>query len=288
VNPLLRPGRPEDREAIEGFTRDTFSWGDYVARIYPDWLADPAGQTLVAEVAGEVVAVARSAMLSPHEAWLQGSRVHPEHRRRGLGTALAENLVHWAADRGARVVRLITETDNTASLKQVSLIGFRPECDWLAAEREVGNRVPVVRGNGGRRLPATDRLRPAPPVDAETAMLAWTTSPLERAGRGLFPIAWCWRRLRLADLQNAARRGALWQADQGWAIVEPDEDTLRVPWVATTAETAGVMMRTLVDHAAAAGAARIETMVPALDWLHAAVDRAGFRIHPMRIMSKLL
>ena len=288
MDPLLRPGRPEDREAIEAFTRDTFSWGDYVAGVYPDWLTDPAGQTLVAEIGGEVVAVARAAILSAGEAWLQGSRVHPGHRRRGVGTALAENLIDWAASRGARVVRLITGTDNTASLRQVSLIGFRPECDWLAAERETGSRSPVVRPNGGPRLTAADRLRPAPPADAEPAMLAWAAGPLERAGRGLFPVAWCWRRLWLADLQDAARRGALWQADPGWAIAQPDEDTLWVPWLAITAETAKVMMRALVDRAGAAGAARLEVMVPALDWLDAALDHAGFRIHKMRIMSKVL
>ncbi|MFH1103483.1 MAG: N-acetyltransferase, partial [Actinomycetota bacterium] len=56
-----RIGRPEDLPAIAAWTRDTFSWGDYVADAFLDWLAEEAGTVMIAELDGIPVAMGRVA-----------------------------------------------------------------------------------------------------------------------------------------------------------------------------------------------------------------------------------
>ena len=288
MEPVLRPARPDDKAAIAAFTRDTFSWGDYVGERLDEWLAAPDSMTVVAEAGGEAVAIARGALLSPTEAWSQGLRVHPDHRRRGLGTALLEHLATWAGAAGARVMRLSAETGNGPALSLFPGLGFRPIGDWLEAERPVASGKPVPGGNGGKRVPALERLTPAPPYEADAAMLAWAGGPLERAAHGLFTAHWSCRRLTVDDLQAAARRRALWQARSGWAIAESDEGVLRVPWLCTYPEDCRVFLRALRDLAAGAEAERIEMPVPEVDWLCSALEQAGWELFPLRVFARAL
>ena len=288
MDPVLRLARPEDKAAIAAFTRDTFSWGDYVGERLDEWLAAPDSLTVVAEAGGEAVAIARGALLSPTEAWSQGLRVHPDHRHRGLGAALLEHLATWAGAAGARVMRLSAETGNGPALSLFPGLGFRPIGDWLEAERPVASGKPVPGGNGGKRVPAPERLTPAPPFEADAAMLAWAGGPLERAAHGLFTAHWSCRRLTVDDLQAAGRRGALRQARSGWAIADDDQGILRVPWLCTYPEDARVFLRALVDLAADAETERIEMPVPEVDWLRTALEQAGWELFPLRVFARAL
>jgi GNAT superfamily N-acetyltransferase len=291
VEPVLRPARPEDKAAVAAFTQGTFAWGDYVAGRFDDWLAAPDSLTVVAEVESQTVGLARGALLSPAEAWAQGLRVHPDHRRHGLGAALMRHLAAWAASSGARVIRLSAERENQPALRLFAGLGYRIVGHWLGAERTVGTNAPGASpgSNGGKRVPAPQRLTPAPAAEADAAMLAWAGGPLEQAAHGLFVARpWTWRRLTLADLEAAARRRALWQAPAGWAVAEQTEDALHVSWLCTHAEEARPMLRALADLAAGTAAERLEIEVPDVDWLRAALDLAGWRIFPVEVCARAL
>ena len=129
----IRPGRPEDHEQIAAFTVNTFTWGDYVADAFLDWLVEPGTRTAVAEIGDRVVGMARAALVSPVEAWAQGARIHPDHRRRGIATDLSLHLWEWARSQGALVVRLAIEDWNEAAQSQVTAMGFRPAGSWARA-----------------------------------------------------------------------------------------------------------------------------------------------------------
>jgi GNAT superfamily N-acetyltransferase len=281
----VRPARLEDREPIAGFTTGTFPWGDYVADEFETWLADDRGVVMVGEADGQVVGMARIALVSPDEAWSQGARVHPGFRRRGVGSAIADALQDWAARRGAKVVRLVVEDWNDAARGQVVSLGFRPVSGWIFATRGVGENSPVPEGNGGKRLVAPEGIRPAPSAEAEPALLAWASGPLDRAARGLHPVGWTWRRLTRADVIEAARRRALWEGRPGWAIAQVDEDSFRVSWVVTTEDDASAMVRALVDRAAAAGVERLTMMAPAIDWMRRAVQRGGCEVNRLTVYA---
>ncbi len=279
----------EDQPAIASFTKDTFSWGDYVTRVYKDWLADPDGMVMVAaDQTDRAIGMAKVALLSPAEAWAQGARVHPDWRRRGVGSAISAELWAWAAERGARVVRLMVEDWNEPARAQVAAMGFRAVSQWAIADRAVGDASPVIEGNGGRRRQTGELLRRVPSSEAEPAFLSWTTGPLSVAARDLVALGWTWRRLQVADLAAAARRDALWEGAPGWAIAEDTDRAFEVSWLETSPENAYRMVRSLVDAAVSQSAEQFHAKMPNVEWLVRALRRAGCEIAPMTIYTREL
>jgi GNAT superfamily N-acetyltransferase len=290
MEPLIRPATDEDVRTIAAWTQDTFPWGDYVPEALPYWMDAEGSLVAVAEVGGEVIGVSRAKLLSPTEAWAQGTRVHPDHRRTGVGRALSEYLADWSREQGARVIRAMIEEWNEAARAQSLAMGYRDIGGWLRAGRGVGENSPVPEGNGGRRVPAAEQLRPAHSSEATAALMSWSGGELERAARGLIPIrTWRMRRMVPGDLVEAARRRALLSGRSGWAIGEVEEgEAYEVPWIATTATDVNALLRALVDRAAAAGLDEIRVMLPAVAWLQRALRRRAFEVHPLRIYARSL
>jgi GNAT superfamily N-acetyltransferase len=289
MQPLIRPARDGDAEIIATWTHDTFEWGDYVADAIPTWMAEDDSLVLVAERDGQVIGISRTLLLSPTEGWAQGTRIHPEHRRTGVGSALAEHLADWAAVSGARVMRSMVEEWNEPARNQSLKLGYRDVGGWVRAGRGVGDNSPVPEGNGGRRVPAAEGLRPAHSSEAQPALMSWSGGPLERASRGLLPIGtWRMRRLIADDLAAAAKRKALLSGRAGWAIGDIGEDAYEVSWISATETDVQSLLRALIDRAAAAGSEEIRVMLPAADWVVQALRRRGFELHPVRIYAKSL
>jgi GNAT superfamily N-acetyltransferase len=289
MEPVIRPARDDDVAVIAGWTRHTFEWGDYIADALPDWMSRDDAVVLVAVRDGAVVGVSSSRMLSPTEAWAQGTRIHPDHRRQGLGMSLAPALEVWAREQGARVMRSMVEDWNEAARSQSLKLGYREVGTWVRAGRAVGENSPVPEGNGGRRVPAAESLRPAHSSEASAALMSWSGGELERAARGLLPVGtWRLRRLTPDDLTGAARNQGLLTGRPGWALLEHREDGYEVPWIATEEVDAGALLRALVDLAADAGKEDLHVMLPAVPWLVAALERRSFETHPLRIYAKPL
>lgn len=120
---IVRKARPEDVPAVVEFTRNTWEWGDYVPRVFADWVSE--GTAYVAELDGTVVAAARLLMVG-ETAYLQGLRVRREYRRRGIGRAVTEHLVEEARRLGASMATLIVAERNEPSLSLVKSVGFKP------------------------------------------------------------------------------------------------------------------------------------------------------------------
>jgi GNAT superfamily N-acetyltransferase len=287
----IRPARPNDKATIAAFTADTFAWGDYVADAFDKWMEDPDGQILIA--AGpddEAIGMARVAMLSATEAWAQAARVHPNHRRRGIALELTSAGEKWAAERGALVMRLVTEDWNEPAQRQVDKAGYRRVAQWAMAQRSIGSSVPNPGGNGGRRAPASERLRPAPVHESEAAYLAWATGELIIAGHGLFPaIGWMWRQMTLDDVIEAARSRRLWDCPSGWLMGEvTDHDMFWVPWMSTSPEDAHRLLRAAIELGEERGAERFRMLIPQTDWMLHAVRRAGLEVSRLLMYEKTL
>ena len=286
--PTIRPARLDDIPAISEWTRDTFSWGDYIPHVLERWIGDESGRVVVVEVDGVVVALARASMMSTDEAWAQGMRVHPDHLRQGHGVAITESLSDWAREQGARIIRLSTEHWNTNAQGQVSKVGFRPVCDWVHAERAIGESSPVPEGNGGKRVPPPERLRTAHSAEAEAAYLSWVGGELARAARNLFQVGWRWQRLTPDHLILAARNQNLLEGRPGWAIGEFDDGTYVVDWLETAESDARAMALAIVDKAAEASAETLEVMIPDVPWLERELRRLGFEMHPLTVWARSL
>ena len=126
-------------------------------RVTPDWLAgDPRALTRRDAAVGvlegpEEVAFARvpapegtaaaggRAALSraPTDTWvgITDVRVAPEHRRRGLASRILEELLDWAAERGATTAYLQVREDNAAALALYRRLGFEPHHSYAYLRR---------------------------------------------------------------------------------------------------------------------------------------------------------
>ncbi|MBD2692532.1 GNAT family N-acetyltransferase [Anabaena catenula FACHB-362] len=70
---------------------------------------------------------------------LQGDRhvhifllyVAPEHRRRGIGTALMNHIENWAKQRGDRQIGLQVFQSNTAALQLYHQLGYQTQSLWM-------------------------------------------------------------------------------------------------------------------------------------------------------------
>ncbi len=115
-NTAIRRARAEDRNAVLAFCVNTWEWGDYIEYVWDEWLHDSQGAMFVATVDEQPVGLAHMHMVSANEAWLEGMRVAPNFRQRGLSRALSEAMMTEAMNRGATTARLATESTNIASI----------------------------------------------------------------------------------------------------------------------------------------------------------------------------
>ncbi len=274
---IVRPALPSDRDAIIAFTRDTFTWGDYISEVIDDWMARDDTIVMVAVLDGEPIATGTARMLSETEAWFHGARVHPDYRGRGIAADVSEALRTWARERGATVGRLLIDEGNTASIRHVEKTGRRRIATMIRAVKAVGDASPSPDGNGGRRVPSRLRARPAGSAEAQAAFASWSVGELGRASRGLFGIGWSFRRLTIVDLEAAARGGAFWEIGAGWALASPGpESRLDVGWFETREEDVDDLLRSLVDLAIGSGSESIVLWMPEVHWAVQGARRLGF------------
>lgn len=283
----IRLATPEDKAAIAPFTTDTFDWGDYVQERYDDWLADERSHNLVTTFEGAPIAFARSRMLSPTELWLQGGRVHPDHKGKQIIEGLTKAMETWGVSQGARISRNLIEDWNSPAQRSVEKQGYRKVSQWCFATREIKNRDPQPTGNGGKRVRGDERIRPASSAEAEPAYMAWSTSDLMRSGRSLFAADWAWRRLTLEDLNVSARNDALYESASGWAIItRTSEQFLNVSWMMTNPDDTFRLIRAILDWAIETDAKGLEFFAPATDEMTSAFDRIGCTTKPMSIWER--
>jgi GNAT superfamily N-acetyltransferase len=148
----VRLATSADRPAVLDFASRTWDGWDYIPLVWDPWLAGRDGVLLVATSQpapgpgraldrfgrpldpGRPIALARVTLLAEGEAWLEGLRVEPGVRRRGVATTFQAALLEWARAQGATVVRYATGADNIGSHRLASHHGFEALPSWRTYE----------------------------------------------------------------------------------------------------------------------------------------------------------
>ncbi|HEU0144678.1 MAG TPA: GNAT family N-acetyltransferase [Nitrososphaera sp.] len=128
----IRPAKKSDKDEILSFCINTFSWGDYINRVWDYWYAEKNGQLFVVESGGEKIAMSHVAICPEGKGiWLEGIRVHPDHRRSYIATMLLAKMLEYGRQRGAREASAIVDATNLASQSMMEKNGFRVVSKWM-------------------------------------------------------------------------------------------------------------------------------------------------------------
>ncbi|PSQ44596.1 GNAT family N-acetyltransferase [Halobacteriales archaeon SW_7_68_16] len=192
----VRAARPADVDAIAAFTAGTWperEESDYLPDVIAGWIErEDDRQTAVAVEDDEPIGVAQAVLLSPDEAWGQGMRVHPDHRGRGVATALADHLFDWGRAQGATVVRAMAHGWNEGGMGQARAAGYEPRT-------QVRRVHPDPTGD---RTEAADRIVVTDPA---VAWRAWTDAGDAMDGLGVSPAeSWAYTEVDRETVETAA------------------------------------------------------------------------------------
>jgi GNAT superfamily N-acetyltransferase len=122
---IVRAARPSDKAPLMEFITRLWEGHDYIPRVWEDWISDKSAKMFVVEVDGAPVGMNRVRFQEDGTAWLEGARIHPDYRGRGLASMLGRNAVEVAAARGIRTCRLTCNSRNRSAQRQVAKMGFK-------------------------------------------------------------------------------------------------------------------------------------------------------------------
>ena len=268
---VIRPARPEDRADMERVCAHTFEWGDYVPEAWDDWLADKRGLLIVGEAGERVVALSKITFQTSEQVWLEGMRVDPEYRRRGIAGQFLDYSIAYARNRGAKVVRLGTGDHNRAAHRLTARAGME----------RIGAYILWI----AEPLPDCTKpsfLAPCDQGQVESFLASCETSPLTQ---GLYSADWSWEKLtadRLAQFLQNGQVAAQQPTDGMTALATLHGDPDDGLWIGlaagdrSSAVDVAELAMTLRAHAHEVGAQRVAVMLPELAWLREAFGTAGF------------
>jgi ribosomal protein S18 acetylase RimI-like enzyme len=125
----IRAARKSDKEEILSFCVNTFSWGDYIDRVWDRWFR--SGRLLVVEDAGSKIGMLHVAICPDSRSmWLEGVRVRPDYRRSRIATELIAEMIRYGLQKGAVQASAIVDVTNVASQRMMEKNGFAIVSRW--------------------------------------------------------------------------------------------------------------------------------------------------------------
>ena len=307
---VVRPARAEDRDAVLAFCARIWDGHDYIAYVWDAWLADQRGALLVAveRASGRPLGLVHVRMVSDDEAWMEGIRVDPDARRRGIGRLLSTASLAAARERGAAVARLLTSRTNTASQQLAAGFGYAKVAEVARYEAPALASAAVDEAEGAEVAEGDEDLA-AVAEEVNSAALdvapgARLTIPgpdeFERLwawleGSSLLPLSgglgfgdWSARALSEPDLRAALAEGRVWLLEewetiQALAILEErppytpgERGRLHLRYVDGASEGIGRLALVLREEAGLRGLESVTLWLPDLLILRDAMAAAGY------------
>lgn len=209
----------------------------------------------MADLDGEVAGLGKLTLLSPGEVWLEGLRVDPAQRGKGVAKALARHQLGAALALKPRSIRFATAEVNVESLHIATRQGFRERARFTYVEGPVRDQA----------LPP----RIAPVGDAALAWEFVRASPAHGAAHGLLALGWRFPELtmaRCADLVAAGAVFAYGDPMRGVLVQAPDPYATdlyaAIAFLDGDGEARDALLRFAHARARATGQTTLAAMVP--------------------------
>jgi ribosomal protein S18 acetylase RimI-like enzyme len=277
-NIYVRRACASDREAVFKFCEKTWSWGDYVPKVWDQWLKEKNGRVFVAIIDGVPVGITHVSVDKPNEVWLSAARTDPKYRRLGVATAITRKCLEHAKRKGAKVARLATESDNVAAKAVVQKLGFRPTAEFVEMVME---NVTEKRSRNSKW---------AKENETEATWNYVQSSEIYRKAAGLYTVLFHYFSLGKQDLrQFIEQRKAILHIDENKEIdgITLIDDATAREWRENTIQTCYLygdcdavldMMGFLKRHCFASGVKKIYGFTCNHKPIAAALEKLGFKV----------
>ncbi len=272
---VIRLARLEDEAAVRALSAHIWEGDDYVPDTFADWVTDPLGRFYLLFVEEHLAGFGKLTCLAAGEWWLEGLRVHPDFRGRGIARALHNYAVELADEMAAGVLRFATASTNLATHHLAASTGFTLVSRYLLVEAVAA--------------PETAAEHSFQPVAAahHAAAAAWLAqAAVQQSTAGLYEDGWQWFSLPPAlPALLAAGRVYGWRDWMGLVIVdtthdaaEPDTMWVNLAVTENLAEMPALLtdLRQLATHL---GKQTIEGKLPALPPMRVALAAAGWELN---------
>lgn len=123
-----------DKDYVLDFCRNTFSWGDYIDRVWDIWISEPNSIFLVAVVnennIEKPIAISHGILIPEKIVWIEGIRVDTKYRSRKLATNMSLHILDYARKNGAIYSSSIVSINNEPSKALMEKLGFKVISKW--------------------------------------------------------------------------------------------------------------------------------------------------------------
>jgi hypothetical protein len=130
----FRVATVHDKDYVLNFCKNTFSWGDYIDRVWDIWIREPNSIFLVAVVnennIERPIAIAHGILIPEKTVWLEGIRVDHKYRSQKLATNMSLYILEYAKKNGALNSSAIVSINNEASKGLMKKLGFKVISEW--------------------------------------------------------------------------------------------------------------------------------------------------------------
>jgi GNAT superfamily N-acetyltransferase len=131
----FRIATDHDKDYVLDFCKNTFSWGDYIDRVWDIWITEPKSIFLVAVNVNEnniekPIAISHGILIPEKIIWIEGIRVAPEYRSHKLATNMSLHILDYARKNGALHSSAIVSISNEKSKGLMEKLGFKVISTW--------------------------------------------------------------------------------------------------------------------------------------------------------------
>lgn len=143
----IRPLCFSDREDVLEIASKTWDGHDYLPYFFDTWLEDKNSLTAAIEYDGHVISLANLRVIeNGRTGWMEGLRVHPDYRGKGLASIITKHVVKIARRAKVERIRYTTAADNEQSLHLGETIRMQRKFDlatyWHEKPGEISWRTP--------------------------------------------------------------------------------------------------------------------------------------------------
>lgn len=122
-----------DKDYVLDLCKNTFSWGDYIDRVWDIWIRERNSMFLVAVNKNNIekpIAIAHGILIPEKIVWIEGIRVDPKYRSQKLATNISLHILDYARKKGALYSSAIVSLNNDASKGLMEKLGFKMISKW--------------------------------------------------------------------------------------------------------------------------------------------------------------